>query len=63
VSNLQDIHFKVEIEDLKRLKRFCLHRGDLTFLINQAVKRFVGKLEEAEGKMESSKEAKTNGEG
>ena len=42
---LADIHVKLEVEDIERLKKFCLHRGDLTFLISQAVKTYVEKLE------------------
>ena len=42
---LADIHIKLEVEDIERLKKFCLHRGDLTFLISQAVKAYVEKLE------------------
>ena len=42
---LIDIHIKLDVEDIERLKKFCLHRGDLTFLISQAVKTYAEKLE------------------
>jgi len=41
----RDIHVKVEEDDLQRLKKFCLHRGDMTFLISQAIKYYGKKLE------------------
>ncbi len=53
MSNLIDVHVKLEIEDVERLKKFCLHRGDLTFLISQSVKRYVKKLEEQTDKEDS----------
>ena len=46
---LIDIHIKLDVEDIERLKKFCLHRGDLTFLISQAVKMYVERLEKQTG--------------
>lgn len=45
-TTLVDIHVKVEKEELERLKKFCLHRGDLTFLVGLAIKYYVKRLEE-----------------
>jgi hypothetical protein len=45
-TSLVDIHIKVDAADLERLKKFCLHRGDLTFLVGLSIKYYVKRLEE-----------------
>lgn len=42
---LEDIHVKLEEEQLKRLRRLCTHRGDLTYHIQEAVKGYVEQKE------------------
>ena len=38
---LRDIHIKVSEVDYERLIRLCLHKGDLTFILQQAVKKYL----------------------
>jgi hypothetical protein len=45
---LVDKHIKFEEVDLERLRRFCIHRGDISFFVNQALKIFLVRLEEKE---------------
>ncbi len=54
MSNFKDIHINLEIEDYKRLLHFCLHRGDLNFLISQGIKKLLKSLEEAELRAQNS---------
>jgi len=56
----RDIHIKVEEEDLQRLKKFCLHRGDMTFLISQAIK-YYGKKLETQGEKEDARVLREEG--
>ena len=45
---LIDKHIKLEVEDLERLKRLCLHKGDLSYHINCAIKSYLVEKEEEE---------------
>jgi hypothetical protein len=41
MSELVDKHIKMENVDLERLKRLCTHRGDLSYIINKAIKMYL----------------------
>lgn len=45
MSTLVDLHIKLEGSLLERLKKFCLHRGDMTYLIQLAITKYVERLE------------------
>lgn len=46
MSKMKDIHIKISEEDYQRLIRLCLHKGDLTFILQQAVKKYLDVKEE-----------------
>ena len=46
MSNLAHLHVLVPKDDMEKLKKFALHRGDLSFLVWQAIKMYTSKLEE-----------------
>ena len=41
MGKLKDIHIKVSETDYERLTRLCLHKGDMTFILQQAVKKYL----------------------
>jgi hypothetical protein len=50
MSTLVDLHIKLEGSLMERLKKFCLHRGDMSYLISLSIKKYVERLEEESAK-------------
>jgi hypothetical protein len=53
---LKDIHFRVDEETLKRLKKIC--KGDMTYHLQRAVKAYLWRFFWAESRMPKKKGAK-----
>jgi hypothetical protein len=44
-EDLRDIHIRIDQETLARVRRLCLHKGDLTWHLQQSVKQYLEKME------------------